>query len=150
MHYYFKHWHTFLQPCLVFQWAWGCFNCFKAPWGQGTVPWTHLSTHSSQLDSPSHCYYVCLPREGRNSSSRHSFPDPCLTLFLHLQREGRNVQRNFYQLRKMNFALEKSYLEKELNWASPALFPSWFVVLGKSLSLSWSLFLSLLNKQDGC
>lgn len=59
-----------------------------------------------------HCCCVYIPRGGRNTSSRHSFSDPCLTGFLLLQTACRNAQRNFYEQQKMNFVLEKSYLEK--------------------------------------
>lgn len=165
MHYYFEHWHVFLQPCLVFKWAW---SCFKAPWGQGTVPWTSLSSPQSPTGyiqercsvigiSPSPCYYVYIPREGRNSSSRHSFPDPSLPSGFPFYRENAGMCRG-NSIDSRRWTLKKSYLEKGLDWASPTVFsyPGLWAHCLVCLGLCFSLppFLRLPqpteNKQDSC
>lgn len=81
--------------------------------------------------------------QGREeSSSRHSFTDPSLTLLLFVER------RQLYAAKLLAAAEDELCFREKLSWkiiglgVSGRLLPSWFVTLGKSFHLSVSLFLS--------
>lgn len=94
----------------------------KPPEGKGLFLELPYHLHNPQLDlfmspcsvieiKPCHCYYVYILRERRNSSSRHSFPDPCFTQVLLLQRMQECADR-LLPITEDDFALEKNHLEK--------------------------------------